>query len=280
MLVEYWGVAGGGVVADVVWGYGDAGGWWCVQFVEVECGVGGFDLVGAAPLLEGGADGCWVGGGGWVCLGGHCGGGSGESGEDECSAAGAGVDVGLACLAGVGLGVLFVSDPFGGSWWWCWELVEEVGLFLGGFSGHGGLSGCVKKLCHRGFCLVSRFSVTQVTQGSICMAVTGVCARVCVCHLLIKVVSPVSPISTLTRENPGDTRVKSCVTLCHLVSPKCLPDVRIFELQTAEHAPAAMCRARCVSTDQHPVHFQLGGERPALDRFQPFLHAPDVVGLA
>ena len=102
----------------------------------------------------------------------------------------------------------------------------------------------------------------------------------CVCHLLVKVVSPVSPISTLTRENPGDTRVKSCVTLCHLVSPKCLPNVRIFELQTAEHAPAAVCRARCVSTDQHPVHLQLGGERPALDRLQPFLRTPDVVCLA
>ena len=329
---------------------------------------------------EGGADGCGVGGGGWVCCGGHCCGGSGESGEDECSAAGAGVDVCLAGLAGVGLGVLFVSDPFGGAWWWCWELVEEVGLFFGGFSGHVGLSGraeklchrvfglvggfsvtqvtqgsicmvvtgvcarvcvchllvkvvslvspistltrenpgdtrvksCVtlchlvspkclpdvgifelqtaehapaavcraEKLCHRVFGLVGGFSVTQVTQGSICMVVTGVCARVCVCHLLVKVVSLVSPISTLTRENPGDTRVKSCVTLCHLVSPKCLPDVGIFELQTAEHAPAAVCRARCVSTDQHPVHLQLGGERPALDRLQPFLGTPDVVCLA
>ena len=103
-----------------------------------------------------------------------------------------------------------------------------------------------------------------------------VCAR-CVCYLLVKVVSPVSPISTLTRGNPGDTRGKSCVTLCHLVSP---PNVRIFELQTAEHAPAAMCRARCVSTDQHPVHLQLGCERPALDRLQPFFGAPDVVCLA
>lgn len=146
VLVEYWGVAGGCVVADVVWGDGDAGGWWCVEFVEVECGVGGFDLVGAPALLEGGADGCGVGGGCGVCCGGHCGGGSGESGEDECSAAVAGVDVCLAGLAGVGLGVLFVSDPFGGAWWWCWELVEEVGLFFGGFSGHGGLSGCVEKL--------------------------------------------------------------------------------------------------------------------------------------
>lgn len=146
VLVEYWGVAGGCVVADVVWGDGDAGRWWCVEFVEVECGVGGFDLVGASSLVEGGADGCGVGGGCGVCLGWHCGGWSGESGEDECSAAGAGVDVGLACLAGVGLVALFVLDPFGGAWWWCWELVEEVGLFFGRFSGHGGLSGCVEKL--------------------------------------------------------------------------------------------------------------------------------------
>lgn len=146
VLVEYWGVAGGCVVADVVGGYGDTGRWWCVKFVEVECGVGGFELVGAPALLEGGADGCWVGGGCGVCLGWHCCGGAGESGEDECSAAGAGVDVCLACLAGVGLGVLFVSDPFGGAWWWCWELVEEVGLFFGGFSGHGGSFGCVEKL--------------------------------------------------------------------------------------------------------------------------------------
>lgn len=177
-LVEYWGVAGGCVVADVVWGYGDTWGWWGVEFVEVECGVGGFELVGASSLVEGGADGCWVGGGCGVYLGWHCGGWSGESGEDECPAAVAGVDVCLAGLAGVGLGVLFVSDPFGGSWWWCWELVEEVGLFFGGFSGHGGSFGCVEKLCHRVFCLVGRFSVTQVTQGSICMAVTGVRARV------------------------------------------------------------------------------------------------------
>lgn len=103
-----------------------------------------------------------------------------------------------------------------------------------------------------------------------------VCAR-CVCYLLVKVVSLVSPISTLTRGNPGDTGGKTCVTLCHLVSP---PNVRILELQTAEHAPAAMCRTGCVSTDQHPVNLQLGCERPALDRFQPFLGAPDVVGLA
>lgn len=257
-------------MTDVVWGYGDAGGGWCVQFVEVECGVGGFDLVGASSLVEGGADGCGVGGGCGVCLGGHCGGGSGESGEDEFAAAVAGVDVCLACLAGVGLGVLFVLDPFGGSWWWCWELVEEVGLFFGRFSGHGGSFGVLEKLCHRVFCLVGGFSVTQVTQGSIYMAVTGVCARVCVCHLLVKVVSLVSPISGLTRENPGDTRVKSCVTLCHLVSPcvtfVSLPDVRIFELQTAEHAPAAVCRAGRISADQYPVHLQLGGERPTLDR--------------
>ena len=165
-------------MADVVGGYGDAGGWWCVQFVEVECCVGGFDLVGASSLGEGCSDGLWVGGGCGVCLGGHCGGGSGESGEDECPAAGAGVDVCLAGLAGVGLGVLFVLDPFGGSWWWCWELVEEVGLFFGGFSGHGGFFGSRGKLCHWVFRLVGRFSVTQVTQGSICMAVTGVCARV------------------------------------------------------------------------------------------------------
>lgn len=100
---------------------------------------------------------------------------------------------------GVGLGALLMSDPFGGAWWWCWELVEEVGLFFGRFSGHGGSFGVREKLCHPAFRLVSRFWVTQVTQGSICMAVTGVCARVCVCHLLTKVVSLVSPISTLTR---------------------------------------------------------------------------------
>lgn len=181
-----------------------------------------------------------------------------------------------------GLGWVFCSCrihsgvPGGGVGSWS----RRSGCFLAGFRGMVGLSGCVEKLCHRVFHLVSRFSVTQVTQGSICIAVTGVCARVCVCHLLIKVVSLVSPISTLTRGNPGDTRVKSCVTLCHLVSPKCLPDVRIFELQTAEHAPAAVCRARCVSTDQHPVNLQLGGERPALDRLQPFLRTPDVVCLA
>ena len=134
VLVEYWGVAGGGEVADVVRGDGDTWGWWCVKFVEVECCVGGFDLVGASSLGEGGADGCGVGGGCGVCLGWHCGGGSGESGEDERSAAVAGVDVCLAGLAGVGLGVLLIPDPFGGSWWWCWELVEEVGLFFGRFS--------------------------------------------------------------------------------------------------------------------------------------------------
>ena len=103
-------------------------------------------MVGAPALGEGGADGCWVGGGCGVCLGWHCCGGSGEAGEDECSAAVAGVDVCLACLAGVGLGVLFVSDPFGGAWWWCWELVEEVGLFFDRFSGHGGLSGVLGKV--------------------------------------------------------------------------------------------------------------------------------------
>mgnify|MGYP007017542131 CR=1 FL=1 len=178
-----------------------------------------------------------------------------------------------------GLGWVFCSCrihsgvPGGGVGSWS----RRSGCFLAGFRGMVGLSGCVKKLCHWMFCLVGRFSVTQVTQGSICMAVTGVCARVCVCHLLIKVVSLVSLIYGLTWENLSDTRVKSCVTLCHFVS---LPNVRIFELQTAEHAPAAVCCARCVSTDQHPVHLQLGGERPALDRLQPFLGAPDVVGLA
>ena len=144
-LVEYWGVAGGGVVADVVGYDGDAGGWWCVEFVEVQGGVGGFELVGASALLEGGADGGWVGGGCGVCGGGHCCGGAGESGEDECPAAAAGVDVGLPGLPGVGLGVLLIFDPFGGAGWWCGELVEEVGLFFG-FSGHGGLSGRSKKL--------------------------------------------------------------------------------------------------------------------------------------
>lgn len=133
-------------MADVVWYCGDTGGWWCVQFVEVEGGVGGFELVGAAPLVEGCSDGGWVGGGCGVCLGGHCGGGAGEAGEDEVAAAGAGVDVCLACLAGVGLGVLLMLDPFGGSWWWCWELVEEVGLFFGGFSGHGGVFGMCEKV--------------------------------------------------------------------------------------------------------------------------------------
>ena len=137
-------------MADVVGGYGGAGGWWCVEFVEVECGVGGFELVGASSLGEGGADGCWVGGGCGVCLGWHCGGGSGEAGEDECPAAVAGVDVCLACLAGVGLGVLFVLDPFGGAWWWCCELVEEVGLFFGRFSGHGGPFGLRGKVVKPG----------------------------------------------------------------------------------------------------------------------------------
>lgn len=154
MLVEYWGVAGGGEVADVVGGYGDAGGGWCVEFVEMEGGVGGFDLIGASSLGEGGADGCWVGGGGWVYLGWHCCGGSGEAGEDEVAAAGAGVDVCLAGLAGVGLGVLLMPDPFGGAGWWCWELVEEVGLFFGRFSGHGGLS-AVLESCEAGFFALS-----------------------------------------------------------------------------------------------------------------------------
>ena len=181
-----------------------------------------------------------------------------------------------------GLGWVFCSCrihsgvPGGGVGSWS----RRSACFLAGFRGMVGLSGCVEKLCHRVFRLVGGFSVTQVTQGSICIAVTGVCARVRVCLLLVKVVSLVSPISTLTRENPGDTMVKSCVTLCHLVSPKCLPDVGVFELQAAEHTPAAVCRARCVSADQHPVHLQLRGERPALDRFQPFLRTPDVVGLA
>lgn len=167
-----------------------------------------------------------------------------------------------------GLGWVFCSYlthsgvPGGGVGSWS----RRSGCFLVVFRGMVGLSVGVRKLCHRVFCLVGEVSVTQVTQGSICMAVTGVCARVCVCHLLIKVVSLVSPISGLTRENPGDTRVKSCVTLCHLVSPKCLPNVRIFELQTTKHTPAAVCRARCVSADQHPVHLQLGRERPAFDR--------------
>ena len=150
VLVEYWGVAGGGEVANMVGYDGDAWGWWCVQFVEVECGVGGFELVGASSLGEGGADGCGVGGGCGVYLGGHCGGGSGESGEDERPAAGAGVDVCLAGLAGVGLGVLLMLDPFGGAWWWCWELVEEVGLFFGRFSGHGGSFGVREKVVKPG----------------------------------------------------------------------------------------------------------------------------------
>ena len=187
-----------------------------------------------------------------------------------------------ACRACRGLGWVFCSClihsgvPGGGVGSWS----RRSGCFLAGFRGMAVFRGGSEKLCHRVFRLVSRFSVTQVTQGSICMAVTGVCARVCVCHLLVKVVSLVSPICALTWENPGDTRIESCVTLCHLVSPKCLPDVGILELQTAEHAPAAVCRARCVSADQHPVHLQLGGERPALDRLQPFLRTPDVVCLA
>lgn len=178
-----------------------------------------------------------------------------------------------------GLGWVFCSCrihsgvPGGGVGSWS----RRSGCFLADFRAMVGLSGCAEKLCHWVFYLVGGFSVTQVTQGSICIAVTGVCVCACVCHLLVKVVSLVSLIYGLTWKNPSDTRVKSCVTLCHFVS---LPNVRIFELQTAEHAPAAVCCARCVSADQHPVHLQLGGERPALDRLQPFLRTPDVVCLA
>lgn len=142
-----------------------------------------------------------------------------------------------------------------------------LGCFLVVFRVMVVFSGGLEKLCHRVFRLVNRFLVTQVTQGSICMVVTGVRVCACVCYLLTEVVSPVSPICTLTWGNPGDTRVKSCVTLCHLVSPRCLPDVGVFELQTAEDAAAAVCRARCVSANQHSMHFQLGGERPAFDWF-------------
>ena len=51
------------------------------------------------------------------------------------------------------------------------------------------------------------------------MAVTGVCARVCVCHLLVKVVNVVKPICALTWENPGFTRAKSCEALVNVVKP-------------------------------------------------------------
>jgi hypothetical protein len=185
-------------VADVVGGYGDTWGWWGVEFVEVECGVGGFDLVGAAPLLEGCLDGCWVGGGCGVCLGGHCGGWSGESGEDECPAAGAGVDVCLAGLAGVGLGVSLMLDPFGGAWWWCWELVEEVGLFFGRFSGHGGSFGVREKVVSLGVLPCRQvFSDTSDTRFYMHGCNGRVRAR-CVCYLLVKVVSLVSLIYGLT----------------------------------------------------------------------------------
>ncbi len=167
-------------MADVVGYYGDTWGGWCVELVEVQCGVGGLQLVGAASLGEGGADGGWVGGGCGVCCGGHCGGGSGESGEDEFAAAVAGVDVCLACLAGVGLGVLFVSDPFGGAWWWCWELVEEVGLFFGRFSGHGGSFGVREKVVSLDVLPCRQvFSDTSDTRFYMHGCNGRVCARMC-----------------------------------------------------------------------------------------------------
>ena len=99
----------------------------------------------------------------------------------------------------------------------------------------------------------------------------------CVCYLLVKVVKLVKLICGLTWENPSFTRCKSCEAVVKLVK---LPDVGILELQTAVQSGAAVDLRGCVSADQHPVHLQLGGERPALDRLQPFLRAPDVVGLA
>lgn len=182
----------------------------------------------------------------------------------------------LAGLAWVGLGVLFMSDPFGGAWWWCWELVEEVGLFFGGFSGHGGSFGVRGKVVSLGV-LPCRQVFSDTSDTRFYMHGCNGRVRARVCYLLVKVVSLVSLIYGLTWENPSDTRVKSCVTLCHFVS---LPNVRIFELQTAEHAPAAVCCARCVSADQHPVHLQLGRERPTLDRLQSLFGTPHPVGLA
>lgn len=267
-------------MADVVGGYGDAGCWWCVKFVEVECCVGGFDLVGASSLGEGCLDGGWVGGGCGVCLGWHCGGGSGESGEDEVAAAGAGVDVCLAGLAGVGLGALLMFDPFGGAWWWCWELVEEVGLFFGGFSCHGGSFGVRGKVVKPGIWACRRvFGFTTFTR----LYMHGCNGRVrarCVCYLLAKVVNVVKPICGLTWEYPGFTRAKSCEALVNVVKPGCLPNIGILELQAAVQSGPAVHLRGCVSTDQHTVHLQLGGERPTLDRFQPLFRTPHPVGLA
>lgn len=127
------------------------------------------------------------------------------------------------------------------------------------------------------FRLVGGFLASQASQVSICMAVTGVrvCARVC--HLLMKLVKLVKLICGLTWGNSSFTRAKSCEAVVKLVK---LPDVGVFELQTAVQSGTAVDLRGCISADQHPVHLQLGGERPALDRFQPFLGAPDVVGLA
>lgn len=95
------------------------------------------------------------------------------------------------------------------------------------------------------------------------MVVTGVCARVRVCYLLIKVVKLVKLFCGLTWENPSFTRCKSCEAVVKLVK---LPDVRVLELQTAVQSGPAVDLRGCFSTDEHPVHLQLGGERPALDR--------------
>lgn len=96
------------------------------------------------------------------------------------------------------------------------------------------------------------------------MAVTGVCARVCVCHLLIKVVKLVKLFCGLTWENPSFTRCKSCEAVVKLVK---LPNVSIFELNAAVQPGPAVDLRGCVSADQHPVNLQLRGERPAFDWF-------------
>ncbi len=128
---EEWGALGG-VVAFVVGedfgGVVGAGG--VVEVPGGSGGVGGELVEGAACCVEGllllGCEECGVGSGGPGCCV------SCVAVEGECSAVGAGLELGLAFAV---LGVLeLVDDPLGCSWWWCWD--GELGLVVL-FFGHG-----------------------------------------------------------------------------------------------------------------------------------------------
>lgn len=163
----------------------------------------------------------------------------------------------LVVVLGVGRGGWAVFWWFFGAWW----------VFRG-----------APESCEAGF-LPCRWVFSFTSFTGLYMYGCNGCVRVCarVCYLLAKVVKLVKLICGLTWENLSFTRGESCEAVVKLVK---LPDVGVLELQAAVQSGAAVDLRGCVSTDQHPVHLQLGGERPTLDRFQSLFGAPDVVGLA